>query len=222
MTRAEDVWSPPRVDRTATLRYGTVTAFTAPGVATVEVVGGATLTSVPCYGTAPVGSDALVLHDGAKVVAVLDTVGTGAQGPAGPTGATGPAGPTGATGATGPVGPQGEQGEVGPAGPKGDTGAQGPVGGRLVGEVVTYAGISAPAGWLLCDGATVSRTTYAALFAVIGTAYGAGDGSTTFGLPDLADRHPTVRSGLASGATGATTYQTTVVPFVVVLYIIKS
>ena len=40
-------------------------------------------------------------------------------------------------------------------------------------------------GWLLCNGQVVSRTTYAALFAVIGTTYGAGDGSTTFGVPDL-------------------------------------
>ena len=42
-----------------------------------------------------------------------------------------------------------------------------------------------PTGWLKCNGALLSRTTYAALFAVIGTTYGAGDGSTTFALPDL-------------------------------------
>lgn len=45
-----------------------------------------------------------------------------------------------------------------------------------------------PAGWLLCDGSAVSRTTYAALFAVIGSTYGAGDGSTTFNLPDTRGR----------------------------------
>lgn len=56
------------------------------------------------------------------------------------------------------------------------------------GAVIPYAGSSAPDGWLLCDGRTVSRTTYAALFAVIGTTYGAGNGSTTFALPDLRDR----------------------------------
>ena len=56
------------------------------------------------------------------------------------------------------------------------------------GVVVPFAGTSAPAGWLLSFGQTVSRTTYAALFAVIGTTYGAGDGSTTFGLPDLRGR----------------------------------
>jgi len=52
------------------------------------------------------------------------------------------------------------------------------------GTVVDFAGSTAPTGWLLCDGSEVSRTTYAALFAVIGTTYGSGDGSTTFNLPD--------------------------------------
>lgn len=47
---------------------------------------------------------------------------------------------------------------------------------------------SVPDGWLLCNGAAVSRTTYANLFAVIGTKYGTGDGSTTFNLPNLAGR----------------------------------
>lgn len=52
------------------------------------------------------------------------------------------------------------------------------------GMVVAYAGPNVPSGWLLCDGAYVSRTTYSALFAAIGTVYGAGDGTTTFNLPD--------------------------------------
>lgn len=56
------------------------------------------------------------------------------------------------------------------------------------GAVIPYAGSSAPDGWLLCDGRTVSRTTYAALFAVIGATYGAGDGNTTFALPNLQGR----------------------------------
>ena len=55
----------------------------------------------------------------------------------------------------------------------------------LSGTVIAFAGNSAPAGYLICNGAAVSRTTYAGLFAVIGTTYGAGDGSTTFNLPDL-------------------------------------
>lgn len=53
------------------------------------------------------------------------------------------------------------------------------------GSVYTFAGSTVPTGWLKCNGALLSRTTYAALFAVIGTTYGAGDGSTTFALPDL-------------------------------------
>src|SRR5215204_4407081 len=56
------------------------------------------------------------------------------------------------------------------------------------GEVVPFAGSMAPAGTLFCYGQTVSRTTYAGLFAAIGTTYGAGDGSTTFSLPDLRGR----------------------------------
>lgn len=54
-----------------------------------------------------------------------------------------------------------------------------------VGVIQAYAGATAPTGWLLCDGAAVSRTTYAALFAVCSTAYGAGNGSTTFNLPNF-------------------------------------
>lgn len=58
------------------------------------------------------------------------------------------------------------------------------------GAVTPYAGSSAPTGWLLCDGAAVSRTTYAALFAITSTTYGVGDGSTTFNLPNLKGRVP--------------------------------
>lgn len=53
------------------------------------------------------------------------------------------------------------------------------------GTVQYFAGPNAPAGYLICDGKTVSREAYAKLFAVIGTLYGAGDGATTFNLPDL-------------------------------------
>ena len=52
------------------------------------------------------------------------------------------------------------------------------------GTVQAYAGSAAPSGWLLCDGSAVSRTTYANLFSAISTIWGAGDGSTTFNLPD--------------------------------------
>ena len=57
-----------------------------------------------------------------------------------------------------------------------------------VGSVIAFAGNSSPAGWLLCDGSAVSRETYADLFAVIGTTYGAGDGSTTFNVPNIIDK----------------------------------
>lgn len=58
----------------------------------------------------------------------------------------------------------------------------------LVGEIRAYAGATAPSGWLLSYGQAISRTTYAALFAIIGTTYGSGDGSTTFNVPDLRGR----------------------------------
>ena len=56
---------------------------------------------------------------------------------------------------------------------------------ELVGEVAFFARSTPPSGWLKANGAAVSRTTYAALFAAIGTTFGAGDGRSTFNLPDL-------------------------------------
>tara|TARA_R100001509_G_scaffold95334_1_gene55409 strand:+ start:2186 stop:2803 length:618 start_codon:yes stop_codon:yes gene_type:complete len=56
------------------------------------------------------------------------------------------------------------------------------------GTIVPWTVSSAPTGYLECDGSAVSRSTYSALFALIGTTYGAGDGSSTFTLPDLKDR----------------------------------
>lgn len=71
------------------------------------------------------------------------------------------------------------------------------------GVMKQYAGATAPSGWLLCNGAAVSRTTYAALFAAIGTAFGAGDGTTTFNLPNTQNRVLVGAGGLyARGATG--------------------
>jgi microcystin-dependent protein len=74
-----------------------------------------------------------------------------------------------------------------------------------IGALMPFAGSSAtiPSGWLLCDGSAVSRTTFAGLFAVVGTTYGAGNGSTTFNLPSLTDRIP-VGSGntYSRGTTG--------------------
>jgi microcystin-dependent protein len=73
------------------------------------------------------------------------------------------------------------------------------------GAVQAFAMNSAPSGWLAANGNNISRTTYAALFSVIGTTYGAGDGSTTFALPDL--RGYFVRgSGTNSDGTAAGTF----------------
>lgn len=58
------------------------------------------------------------------------------------------------------------------------------------GTVVMHAGASSPDGWLLCDGNAYSRTDYPDLFAACGTTWGAGDGSTTFNVPDLRGRFP--------------------------------
>jgi microcystin-dependent protein len=68
------------------------------------------------------------------------------------------------------------------------------------GTIVDFAATSPPTGWLICNGAAVNRVTYAALFAVIGTTFGAGDGSTTFNLPDCRGR---VTAGWDSGNTSA-------------------
>ena len=70
------------------------------------------------------------------------------------------------------------------------TGGQGHAGDWYTppGAVMPYAGTSLPSGWLWCGGNLVSRTQYAALFKAIGTTYGAGDGKTTFALPDLRGR----------------------------------
>ena len=57
-----------------------------------------------------------------------------------------------------------------------------------IGSYIQFAGSQAPAGFLVCNGGAISRTTYSELFAVIGTTYGSGDGSTTFNLPNLTDR----------------------------------
>lgn len=80
-------------------------------------------------------------------------------------------------------------------------------GGLPTGAISMYGGDSAPTGYLLCDGTAVSRTTYDDLFDVIGETYGAGDGSTTFNVPDLQSRFPIgagTGSGLSTYALGDT------------------
>ena len=69
--------------------------------------------------------------------------------------------------------------------------------------IVPWSSSSVPTGFLECNGANVSRSTYSALFAIIGTTYGAGDGASTFGLPDLQDNVAVGKSGTkALASTG--------------------
>jgi microcystin-dependent protein len=70
-------------------------------------------------------------------------------------------------------------------------------GGIPPGAIMDFAGSAAPTGWYVCDGSLKNRTTDAALFTAIGTIYGAGDGSTTFAIPDCRGR---VRAGVDGGA----------------------
>ncbi|QXO13179.1 minor tail protein [Arthrobacter phage DevitoJr] len=71
--------------------------------------------------------------------------------------------------------------------PKGPTGTSRPV---PAAQVMLYAGTTPPNGWMFCDGSAVSRTNFPDLFNILGTLYGAGDGSTTFNLPNLKGRVP--------------------------------
>lgn len=69
------------------------------------------------------------------------------------------------------------------------------------GAILAYGGSSAPDGYLMCDGSAVSRTTFADLFDVIGTTYGAGDGSSTFNVPDLRQRFPLGKGAAGTGSS---------------------
>jgi microcystin-dependent protein len=76
------------------------------------------------------------------------------------------------------------------------------------GAMMMWPTNTAPAGYLICNGSAVSRTTYSDLFNAIGTTYGAGDGSTTFGLPNMVNRVPYGRNAEAIGSTGGATTHT--------------
>jgi microcystin-dependent protein len=84
------------------------------------------------------------------------------------------------------------------------------------GSLMMWSVATAPTGFLICNGAAISRTTYAALFGVVGTTFGAGDGSATFNLPDYRNNMPIgAGSAYALGATGGvanTTLATTNLP----------
>jgi microcystin-dependent protein len=73
------------------------------------------------------------------------------------------------------------------------------------GVVNPFAGMVAPSGWLLCYGQAVSRSTYSGLFAIIGTAYGAGDGSSTFNVPDFRGRTPIGKDNMGGSSANRVT-----------------
>lgn len=95
------------------------------------------------------------------------------------------------------------KGATGANGTNGTNGTNGVDASAPPGGILAYGGSSAPAGYLLCNGQAVSRSTYSALFAIIGTAYGVGDNSTTFNVPNIVDKF-TKGKGAASalGDTG--------------------
>ena len=97
------------------------------------------------------------------------------------------------------------------------------------GLIIPWGKSTPPSGFLECDGSPISRSTYAALFAVIGTTYGAGNGSTTFNIPDLQDKtvlsrsnnkalastmgaNTVAKTGNIGGSAAATTLTTTQIP----------
>jgi microcystin-dependent protein len=73
------------------------------------------------------------------------------------------------------------------------------------GSITAFAGSTEPVGWLFCYGQQISRASYAALFAVIGTTYGVGDGSTTFNLPDMRGRVPLAKDNLGGASANVVT-----------------
>lgn len=77
------------------------------------------------------------------------------------------------------------------------------------GAVMAFARATAPTGWLACKGQTVSRATYAALFAAIGTTFGAGDGSTTFNLPNMRGQFVRGWNDTASGLDASRAFGST-------------
>jgi microcystin-dependent protein len=90
------------------------------------------------------------------------------------------------------------------------------VNGTPTGGLMMWPTASAPANWLICNGSAVSRATYATLFAVVGTTFGVGDGSTTFNLPNYTDRMPigagSSYSVNSQGGSATTTLTTTELP----------
>jgi microcystin-dependent protein len=84
--------------------------------------------------------------------------------------------------------------------------------GLNTGLIIPWSTTTAPSGFLECDGAAVSRATYSALFAIVSTTYGVGDGTTTFNLPNLTDRTVVARSAANSKSLAQTGGANTVTP----------
>jgi microcystin-dependent protein/phage baseplate assembly protein W len=162
------------------------------GIAATVAVG-TTSTSAP-------GTSASVTNSGSSSAAIFNF-----SIPRGDVGAQGPIGPscTVAVGTT-TTGAPGSQANVINTGtpsagifnftiPQGIQGPQGPQGlqgldGSPLGVVIPYTVVAPPVGWMLCNGAAISRTTFPDLYALIGTTYGTGDGLSTFNIPDLRGR----------------------------------
>lgn len=96
----------------------------------------------------------------------------------------------------------------GATGAAGAAGAAGSDASIPSGAMMDFGGSSAPTGWLLCNGAAISRVTYATLFGIIGIAFGGGDGINTFNLPNTAGRVPVGAGNYVAGVDplGNTTY----------------
>jgi len=94
---------------------------------------------------------------------------------------------TGNQGPIGDKGPRGDKGLTGDKGPTGNQGAQGEVGGDVVGSFKSFGGVTAPNGYLICDGSEVQQSVYPALYAVLGSRYGTA-AAGNFKLPDTRGR----------------------------------
>ena len=170
---------------TITDENGTTTATVSDG--TDGAPGSAATVSAGTTTTLPAGSSASVVNSGTSSAAVFDfSIPQGANGPANTLsigtvqgGATASATITG-TSPNQTLNLTLPKGDTGNAGEKGDPGK-----GLPIGAIIPFSGELLPEGYLDCDGSAISRTTYAELFSVVGTRYGAGDGSTTFNLPNL-------------------------------------
>ncbi len=138
-------------------------------------------------GTDAASSDLIPVYDVSAGAWEKQTIANAAlQGPQGVQGPAGADGSIGVDGADGVPGPQGATGATGSQGPTGSTGPQGPTGAAgsgPPGSVIYHAGSSAPSGYVKANGASLSTSTYAALFSAIGYTFGGSGGS--FNVPDL-------------------------------------